>query len=367
MKKSVLLIFGLFILFGFMGVVSADETSDFCNNVDIPSDPTTLGEDIYPYKAECGTYKTDLIGSEVSCGTCGEEGVCIQGKCHSLNELGGCFSESNIEEEVEACSELGNKCLVSKEEGLWCRYENYQIYTPVFYWKKIGGLKSNKFGRQVITITDDMLQDPDMNIPLKMVIEDSLITLETETAIVLHDFSIGSIDIDLIPVVVEEEGTIEVEFNITKEFLNKINYDGYSQIEFRTLDLKYMEKYPERGGYPSLLESGRSNGENIIRVYPSVQLLVLQSKKGECRGTIPCTLFNEGMCSEVYYETSIERPCNWDDEGGCIGEGLTCEGLEEEEECLGMVDSIDLSNHCSWKRNSIWVRFTSWLKSLFGK
>ena len=369
MVKVGLFIFGMVLLFSFVGVVSSvsvEENKNFCSNVQMRESfffPSL--DDNYPYSAECGIYVE--YENRYDCGTCGE-GDCIQGRCYTLDELGSCVPYNNPNKKnTEACSNLADNCGVSininpEEEGnpLYCGWENYQIYKPRFYWEKLDGLGSPKVGHYYLSITEDMLLNfEDINIPMRMMVKNPFITPGMKVSLniwVRTGEPYGIIVIETGPFIAKEAGFLEGKINITGEFLEKIHYDGFSQLELTPID-------PETGDHLKILSTGIRLEDHYVAVYPSTQLLILQSDKGECKGEIDCSsllIRSEDSCMELRYEFDVD--CFWDNStSSCKGdEKISCGIIEIEETC----NTLAASN-CSWRENSIWGRFKSWFKNLF--
>jgi len=135
------------------------------------------------------------------------------------------------------------------------------------------------------------------------------------------------------------------------------------------------DAYGGKGGWGDLVGYGETNRYNTtIRVSPEPRSLFLRSKKGDCSGTIPCRLLNKEACEGIHDET-LYGFCNWNNEKNlCDGEGIYCSVLEDKEICEGsfiksegFIESVDMSDYCSWKGNSFWDNFKSWFSKILGK
>lgn len=290
--------------------------------------------------------------SPLMCGEC-DNGACISGKCYNFNELGECVALFPD----QACSEFREDCLRNR-----CGWENWKIYSTHIYWKSDQGIrwKGDEFSPEenskslnlLISIDDDMLLNPqDINIPVQMVVEKSWLPPGTRVSLKVRPWTSETFITSILAIVTENK-EIRGNWNITGEDLTKLNYSGFIGLTFRIVNITTGEEFPR---------PGRINYFGTVEVSPQQGDLYLQSKKGECSGVIPCSAFSssKSACGET---TEHVLKCKWDEEASsCIGEegeeGVSCGIIGEYSTCRFY--------ECSWKGNSAWETFKSWIKYLF--
>lgn len=137
---------------------------------------------------------------------------------------------------------------------------------------------------------------------------------------------------NVIHAIVDEQGDVNAEWLVSKEDISSLHPD-YGRSRFTV----------------SFIVNGVSTALFINSEF--------KVKTGECSGTSSCNLYSKEGC---LIAQALEFGCSFDYQtNSCEGENkISCESFEFRDECK-------LSG-CSWKADSLWEAFTSWLKGLFG-
>ncbi len=343
MKRG-LVIFGLVFLFIIISFVSAEDTCE------------SLGYG-------CGVWDVEGVEGPLNCGDC-TDGECIVGKCYDFSELGECVNKSNKEMQIKIaamlgydtesnCSDLKDECF----EDVQCEWENKDIYTTRLYWKGSGISSVRGFGGDdVFIINEEVMENMgDTGILLTMVLRNSKLPEGTEI-----NFEVASMNRltkigeemdeakvhDTINSIIDKDGNAEVSWVVSEEELE--GYDGRKAFFFTIK--KEGEVIIENIAYTNMHGT-------VVAIPPEIRELIFFTKKGECKGIIPCEIVkNKHGCEEVMGEGAS---CSWIEiTNSCEGVGIPCEIIGEEGTCE--------CYNCYWEADSFWIKFTSWLKSLFG-
>jgi hypothetical protein len=180
-----------------------------------------------------------------------------------------------------------------------------------------------------IRIKSEHLQLPE-NTPFKL-------ELYARTNPLSSEFNLGvRAGASAITGVIDENRALNVEWIMNLEDLSKIQTD-FNEDGMAVVELKLIIK-----------EIAYANLGNIV----------FKSKTGICIGNIPCNAYPKELCSELNHFDLAD--CEWDEINNiCTGQQpFSCNQLELKEYCKAA--------KCHWKSDSLWERFTDWVKGVFG-
>jgi len=336
------------------------------------------------------------------------DGVCIVGKCYDFNELGQCISLSEkysdtkstcerinfgaqveggtefrketcgkvgcvwneenpltCEGTIKSCSGLKEECLTGLGYELGCEWENSGIYSKKLYWRGDGIITNG--GHLAVSVSENVIRNIEhVGIPVFMVLEYSELPKDTEVTFEIYKSPDGagieirgeevrfpgSIGIrvgnDALVGFIDENGNAVVPWTITEEDLAIAEYDGYDHFFF-------VVKKDGKIFY-SFTNSINQELGTVMSVQVEKYDLLLITKKGECNGIISCETFSKKWECEDTAE--VGGSCGWiGATSSCEGQGVSCNVIGDGEIC---------ENYgCSWRADSIWERFKSWLGILF--
>ncbi len=187
---------------------------------------------------------------------------------------------------------------------------------------------------------------------------------------------------------VNENKEVTVQWDLSIEDLNKINYNGNAYF-FVEVSLNDKTKIISAQDYEPLIGSfavvndepvsmlnlppqlTRNRFGTITSVeYPFFTSFNLATLTEYCDGTLPCNTFtSESQCDFASREAKSlsdaglitnDNFCFWNKaSSSCEGEqGISCMILNQNE--------CNQIKECSWKKYGLWQRFLDWMSSLFG-
>jgi hypothetical protein len=331
--------------------------------------PTVVCSDL---GIECGETFDVKTSQYVFCGECDIGSVCIANKCYNNDDVGNCigspmfpceewsnifstgysceivgceWNEKNLSCEgvPKPCSELKDGCL--HQRG--CEWEKDEKLKSRTYWMEKGKPSLGGVGKISIN-SEDLKRIENEEITLVMVLENSFLPEDTKVTFEIFKFVMSQVynpvndDIGIrvgedAPIgIIDKDGNAMVEWTITKEDLEFAEYEGHDYFHFKTI-----------------VDGEELHNINIAgRIGFGGQTLLLSTKEGDCRGTIPCEILPLDGCEYA-------SDCNWNnEENSCEGIGsLSCTIIEDEETC----DIYD----CKWKKYGFWKKFASWFGRIF--
>lgn len=321
-------------------------------------------------------------------GLAGHSGFCKLYGCEWDDETFTCAGNtlSCLEMSLSECSgKLGSV--------LSCEFEKTP-FLKNFYWQIDNIPKSPNSFAVPLKLTRTKLNElrEGETIPIKIVYENSGLSEGTEVYFEIYSMGDAPIIIEHLeqepPVgirtgenaikgVIDGEGDVEIEWDLSGEDLDLFDYDGNNWLS-ADLSLKDGTKIVSKGyvfGYSGFF---RGMGTIVSYEHNIHNAFHIESVTAMCTGQnlVPCSAisskssceflareFKDFQGSVFSEDIEVENACAWNEvSNSCEGVGFSCAFFGGKKDC----EQFGENYGCYWEADSFWITFTSWLKSLFG-
>jgi len=293
------------------------------------------------------------------------------------------------------CSELSlDKCTSRIGFFLDCKFEKTP-YLKKLYWQ-VGNISNplNTFAASLkLTRTKLNELEEGKTILIKIVYENSGLSEGTEVYFEIYSMGdapiiIEHLEQELVGIrtgensikgVVDGKGDVDIQWSLSGEDLNLFDYDGFNYLSAE-LSLKNGTVIIPKGYLSFYTGFFRHNTGTIISYKDDIHnAFHMESVTAMCSGQnlVPCSAisskssceflareFESTQGSEFIEDIEIEANCIWNEiSNSCEGTGFSCAFLSDsKKDCERFGENYG----CYWEADSFWIKFTFWLKNLFG-